>query len=316
MTYGYWAGSCCSTSHPKSGRSDWARNSPTPNAPPHAKRSLRYIANGVPGSETVVIKLPTLEMEVLRKIIETLIARDNGQAPDNRPLDERRGDAFAELVARMAEWEASPNRGRGRDCVTVLIGLHQLMNGVGFGTIDDLNPVRPMPCGCQTPDAERQSERKNSKRSRSSEPGKSRGARAAAATGTPSPARAAAPTPLRRRTPATAMRRTKTAEHQLPPTEPPTGRPVLTTVASPPDRQTSTTGAGLTRAPRRPVGEASQPRRNHHPNQLTRPGSRTGYPNREAPASPPTEHRNQTGLRAQSRPGSGYRTRGQGPWGC
>ncbi|MET9020462.1 hypothetical protein ABZV93_10800, partial [Actinopolymorpha sp. NPDC004070] len=72
---------------------------------------------------------------------------------------QKRGDAFAELVARWAEWEASPNRGRGRDCVTVLIDLQNLMNGVGYGTIDDLNPVRPMPCGCQTPDAQRQAQR-------------------------------------------------------------------------------------------------------------------------------------------------------------
>ncbi|MFD2079558.1 protein of unknown function [Actinopolymorpha cephalotaxi] len=127
-------------------------------------RSLKYVPNGIPGSETVVIKLPVLEMEQLRKIIEMLIARDNAQAPDDRPLDQRRGDAFAELVAAMAEWEASPNRGRGRDCVTVLIHLQQLMNGIGFGTIDDLNPVRPMPCGCQTPDAKRQAQRQAAKR--------------------------------------------------------------------------------------------------------------------------------------------------------
>ncbi len=123
-------------------------------------RSLRYVPNGIPGSETVVIKLPVLEMEQLRKIIEALITRDTRPEPDERPLDQKRGDAFADLIAHMAEWEASPNRGRGRDCVTVLIGLQQLMNGVGFGTIDDLNPVRPMPCGCQTTDARRQATRK------------------------------------------------------------------------------------------------------------------------------------------------------------
>ncbi|WP_237768870.1 DUF222 domain-containing protein, partial [Actinopolymorpha cephalotaxi] len=119
-------------------------------------RSLFYRPNGVPGSETVVIRLPVLEMEHLRKIIEALVASDKRAEPDDRPLDQRRGDAFAHLIAAMAEWEASPNRGRGRDCVTVLIHLQQLMNGVGFGSIDDLNPVRPMPCGCQTPDAKRQ----------------------------------------------------------------------------------------------------------------------------------------------------------------
>ncbi|MFD2083342.1 HNH endonuclease signature motif containing protein [Actinopolymorpha cephalotaxi] len=140
-------------------------------------RSLFYRPNGIPGSETVVIKLPVLEMEQLRKIIEALVASDKRAEPDDRPLDQKRGDAFAELIARMAEWEASPNRGRGRDCVTVLIHLQQLMAGVGFGSIDDLNPIRPMPCGCQTPDAKRQNAkrkaRKNAKRSKSSESGES-----------------------------------------------------------------------------------------------------------------------------------------------
>ncbi|MFD2082349.1 protein of unknown function [Actinopolymorpha cephalotaxi] len=139
-------------------------------------RSLKYVPNGSPGSETVVIKLPVLEMEQLRKIIEMLVAADKRAEPDDRPLDQRRGDAFAELVAAMAEWEASPNRGRGRDCVTVLIHLQQLMAGVGFGTIDDLNPVRPMPCGCQTPDAKRQAQRKARKRASTND--------ATAATGT------------------------------------------------------------------------------------------------------------------------------------
>ncbi|MET9021716.1 DUF222 domain-containing protein [Actinopolymorpha sp. NPDC004070] len=146
-------------------------------------RSLRYAPNGIPGSETVVIKLPVLEMEVLRKLVEALVARDTRPEPDDRPLDQKRGDAFAELVARWAQHQASPSRGRGRDCVTVLIDLHNLMNGVGFGTIDDLNPVRPMPCGCQTPDAKRQAQRKakrkakgqsqeeDTKRTKSSEPG-------------------------------------------------------------------------------------------------------------------------------------------------
>ncbi|MFD2081208.1 protein of unknown function [Actinopolymorpha cephalotaxi] len=144
-------------------------------------RSLFYRPNGVPGSETVVIRLPVLEMEQLRKIIEALVAADKRAEPDDRPLDQRRGDAFANLVTSMAEWEASPNRGRGRDCVTVLIHLQQLMNGVGFGSIDDLNPVRPMPCGCQTADAKRQAQRqatkrkarKNAKRSETSESGES-----------------------------------------------------------------------------------------------------------------------------------------------
>ncbi|MET9018542.1 DUF222 domain-containing protein [Actinopolymorpha sp. NPDC004070] len=129
-------------------------------------RSLKYAPNGIPGSETVVIKLPVLEMEVLRKLVEALVARDTRPEPDDRPLDQKRGDAFAELVARWAEWEASPNRGRGRDCVTVLIDLHNLMNGVGYGTIDDLNPVRPMPCGCQTPDAQRQAKRKTNRQAK------------------------------------------------------------------------------------------------------------------------------------------------------
>ncbi|GAA2759884.1 DUF222 domain-containing protein [Actinopolymorpha rutila] len=124
------------------------------------KRSLRYLANGIPGSETVVIKLPVVEMEALRKMVEALIASDTRPDPDERPLDQKCGDAFAELLAQWAQQQASPNRGRGRDCVTVLIGLQQLMNGTGFGTIDDLNPVRPMPCNCQTPDAKRQAQRK------------------------------------------------------------------------------------------------------------------------------------------------------------
>ncbi|MGW0230357.1 DUF222 domain-containing protein [Actinopolymorpha singaporensis] len=127
------------------------------------KRSLRYIANGIPGSETVVVKLPAVEMEALRKVIETLIARDNAPEPYGRPLDQKRGDAFAELVAQMAEWQASPNRGRGRDCVTVTIGLDQLLRDTGFGTMDDTTPVRPIPCGCQTPEATRQADRRNRK---------------------------------------------------------------------------------------------------------------------------------------------------------
>ncbi|GAA2755113.1 HNH endonuclease signature motif containing protein [Actinopolymorpha rutila] len=130
------------------------------------KRSLRYLANGIPGSETVVIKLPAVEMEALRKMIEALIASDTRPDPDDRPLDQRRGDAFAELLAQWAQQQASPNRGRGRDCVTVLIGLQQLMNGTGFGTIDDLNPVRLMPCNCQTPDAKRQAQRKTQRKAR------------------------------------------------------------------------------------------------------------------------------------------------------
>ncbi|MFD2081857.1 protein of unknown function [Actinopolymorpha cephalotaxi] len=134
------------------------------------KRSLCFMANGIPGSETVVIKLPVVEMEQLRKIIEALVAADT--RPDDRPLDQKRGDVFADLVTQWAQQQASPNRGRGRDCVTVLIHLHQLMNGIGFGTIDDLNPVRPMPCGCQTPDAKRQNAkrkaREHTKRNKSS----------------------------------------------------------------------------------------------------------------------------------------------------
>ncbi|SDS58424.1 HNH endonuclease signature motif containing protein [Actinopolymorpha singaporensis] len=129
------------------------------------RRSLKYLPNGIPGSETMIVKLPVLEMEALRKIIEGLIAADTRAEPDERPLDQKRGDAFAELVARMAEWQASPNRGRGRDCVTVTIGLDQLLQGTGFGAIDDTTPVRPMPCGCQTPDATRQAKRKNRKQS-------------------------------------------------------------------------------------------------------------------------------------------------------
>ncbi|SDT00308.1 HNH endonuclease signature motif containing protein [Actinopolymorpha singaporensis] len=125
------------------------------------RRSLKYLPNGIPGSETMIVKLPVLEMETLRKIIEALIAADTRPEPDERPLDQKRGDAFAELVTRMAEWQASPNRGRGRDCVTV--GLAQLLQGTGFGTIDDTTPVRPIPCGCQTPDATRQAKRKNRK---------------------------------------------------------------------------------------------------------------------------------------------------------
>ncbi|GAA2756937.1 DUF222 domain-containing protein [Actinopolymorpha rutila] len=115
------------------------------------KRSLRYLANGIPGSETVVIKLPVVEMETLRKLIEALSASDTRPDPDDRPLDQRRGDAFAELLAQWAQQQASPNRGRGRDCVTVTVGVDQLLTGLGYGTIDDLNPVRPTPCHCQTP---------------------------------------------------------------------------------------------------------------------------------------------------------------------
>ncbi|SDS14231.1 HNH endonuclease signature motif containing protein [Actinopolymorpha singaporensis] len=157
------------------------------------KRSLKYLPNGIPGSETMIVKLPVLEMDTLRKIIEALIAADTRPEPEERPLDQKRGDAFAELVARMAEWQASPNRGRGRDCVTVTIGLDQLLQGTGFGTIDDTTPVRPIPCGCQTPDATRQAKRKNRKQSdgRQSDGAQSNGAQSdggtdtAGTTGTP-----------------------------------------------------------------------------------------------------------------------------------
>ncbi|GAA2756784.1 HNH endonuclease signature motif containing protein [Actinopolymorpha rutila] len=127
------------------------------------KRSLRYLPNGIPGSETVVIKLPVLEMETLRKIIEALTASDTRPDPDERPLDQRRGDAFAELLAQWAQQQASPNRGRGRDCVTVTVGVDQLLTGLGYGTIDDLNPVRPTPCTCQTPDAKRQNTKRKAR---------------------------------------------------------------------------------------------------------------------------------------------------------
>ncbi|GAA2759299.1 DUF222 domain-containing protein [Actinopolymorpha rutila] len=131
-------------------------------------RSLRYLANGMPGSETVVIKLPAVEMEALRKLIEALIASDTRPDPDDRPLDQKRGDAFAELLAQWAQQQASPNRGRGRDCVTVTVGVDQLLTGLGFGTIDDLNPVRPMPCHCHTPDAKRQNAKRKARQQNTS----------------------------------------------------------------------------------------------------------------------------------------------------
>nr|WP_272956069.1 DUF222 domain-containing protein [Actinopolymorpha rutila] len=132
------------------------------------KRSLKYVPNGIPGSETVVIKLPVLEMEQLRKLIEALVASDTRPDPDERPLDQRRGDAFAELIAQWAQQQASPNRGRGRDCVTVTVGVDQLLTGLGFGTIDDLNPVRPTPCTCQTSDAQRQNAKRKARQQNTS----------------------------------------------------------------------------------------------------------------------------------------------------
>ncbi|NYH89106.1 hypothetical protein F4554_001744 [Actinopolymorpha rutila] len=66
------------------------------------KRSLRYLANGIPGSETVVIKLPVVEMETLRKMIEALIASDTRPDPDERPLDQKRDSRMR--ASRSSGW--------------------------------------------------------------------------------------------------------------------------------------------------------------------------------------------------------------------
>ncbi|MFD2077767.1 HNH endonuclease signature motif containing protein [Actinopolymorpha cephalotaxi] len=115
------------------------------------KRSLRYLPNGIPQSETVRITLPSWEMELFRKIIEPLAVPVKGAEPDTRPIDQRRGDAFAELIPRLAG--AAPTSGGRPPQVTVTIPIDTLLTGVGAGFIDNTaTPVRPRPCTCPCTD--------------------------------------------------------------------------------------------------------------------------------------------------------------------
>ncbi|MGW0230609.1 DUF222 domain-containing protein [Actinopolymorpha singaporensis] len=117
------------------------------------KRSLRYSPNGVPQSESVHISLPVWEMELLRKLIEPLAEPVKGADPDRRPIDQRRGDAFAELLSLLAAAAQAPVRGGRPPQVAVTIPLDTLLKGTGAGTVDDTATViRPRPCTCPCTD--------------------------------------------------------------------------------------------------------------------------------------------------------------------
>ncbi|SDS80336.1 HNH endonuclease signature motif containing protein [Actinopolymorpha singaporensis] len=117
------------------------------------KRSLRYSPNGVPQSESVHISLPAWEMELLRKLIEPLAEPVKGADPDHRPIDQRRGDAFAELIGMLAAAAKAPVRGGRPPQVAVTIPLDTLLKGTGAGTVDDTaTVVRPRPCTCPCTD--------------------------------------------------------------------------------------------------------------------------------------------------------------------
>ncbi|MET9019554.1 DUF222 domain-containing protein [Actinopolymorpha sp. NPDC004070] len=117
------------------------------------KRSLRYVPNGIPQSESVRITLPVWEMELLRKIIEPLAEPNKGPEPDLRSIEQRRGDAFAEALGLLAAASTAPVRGGRPPQVTVTIPLDTLLKGTGAGTIDDTaTPIRPRPCTCPSTD--------------------------------------------------------------------------------------------------------------------------------------------------------------------
>ncbi|MET9023355.1 DUF222 domain-containing protein, partial [Actinopolymorpha sp. NPDC004070] len=117
------------------------------------KRSLRYVPNGIPQSESVQITLPVWEMELLRKIIEPLAEPKKGPEPDTRPIEQRRGDAFAEALGLLAAASTAPVRGGRPPQVAVTIPLDVLLKGTGAGTIDDTATlIRPRPCTCPCTD--------------------------------------------------------------------------------------------------------------------------------------------------------------------
>ncbi|MET9023714.1 DUF222 domain-containing protein, partial [Actinopolymorpha sp. NPDC004070] len=117
------------------------------------KRSLRYVPNGIAQSESVRITLPVWEMELLRKIIEPLAEPKKGPEPDTRPIEQRRGDAFAEALGLLAAASTAPVRGGRPPQIAVTIPLDTLLKGTGAGTIDDTaTPIRPRPCTCPCTD--------------------------------------------------------------------------------------------------------------------------------------------------------------------
>jgi hypothetical protein len=117
------------------------------------QRSLRYVPNGMPQSESVRITLPVWEMELLRKLIEPLATPVTGGEPDCRPVDQRRGDAFAELLTRLIAAGAAPTSGGRPPQIAVTIPIEVLLEGTGAGTIDDTaTPIRPRPCTCPCTD--------------------------------------------------------------------------------------------------------------------------------------------------------------------
>ncbi|GAA2760234.1 HNH endonuclease signature motif containing protein [Actinopolymorpha rutila] len=134
------------------------------------KRSLRYVPNGVPQSESVHITLPAWEMELLRKIIEPLAEPVKGAEPDRRPIDQRRGDAFAEALGLLAAAATAPVRGGRPPQVAVTIPLEAMLKGTGAGFIDDTATIiRPKPCTCPCTDP-KYATTKNAKADQAGEP--------------------------------------------------------------------------------------------------------------------------------------------------
>ncbi|GAA2757599.1 DUF222 domain-containing protein [Actinopolymorpha rutila] len=134
------------------------------------KRSLRYVPNGIPQSESVHITLPAWEMELLRKIIEPLAEPTKGAEPDRRPIDQRRGDAFAEALGLLAAAATAPVRGGRPPQVAVTIPFETLLKGTGAGTIDDTATIiRPRPCTCPCTDP-KYATTKNAKADQAGEP--------------------------------------------------------------------------------------------------------------------------------------------------
>ncbi len=92
-------------------------------------------------------------MELLRKIIEPLAEPKKGGDPDTRPIEQRRGDAFAEALDLLAAATTAPVRGGRPPQVAVTIPIEVLLKGTGAGTIDDTATIiRPRPCSCPCTD--------------------------------------------------------------------------------------------------------------------------------------------------------------------
>ncbi len=136
------------------------------------KRSLRYVPNGIPQSESVRITLPAWEMELLRKIIEPLAEPRKGGDPDTRPIEQRRGDAFPETLGLLGAATTAPVRGGRPPQVAVTIPLDVLLKGTGAGIIDDTATIiRPRPCTCPCTDPKYGTPKPESTKSAAKNPG-------------------------------------------------------------------------------------------------------------------------------------------------